>query len=98
MVKRKRTYNDLQNIHIQLKVSNMNPTNIGGELRCCGRVSSSYSTSGTCRLHLVGIMWPKQWFVISLNLFAYHAIFKYEHDVGEINFVLWWYSIKTLIH
>ena len=33
-----------------LRSSNMNPTTTGGELRCCGRVSSSCSTSGTRRI------------------------------------------------
>ena len=43
--KDKRTNNDLQNIHIKLK-SNTNPTENRCELRCSGRASSSYSTSG----------------------------------------------------
>jgi len=30
------------------------PLKTGGELRCSGRVSSSYSTSGTHRVNLVG--------------------------------------------
>jgi hypothetical protein len=29
------------------------PLKTGGELRCSGRVSSSFSTSGTCRVNLV---------------------------------------------
>jgi hypothetical protein len=37
--KDKRTNNDLQIIHIKLKSRNPNPTKIGGELRCSGRVS-----------------------------------------------------------
>jgi hypothetical protein len=36
--------NDLQNIHIKLKDEVTLKT--GGELRCSGRVASSYSTSG----------------------------------------------------
>jgi hypothetical protein len=45
--KNKRTNNDLQNIHIKLKTSNMNPTQM---LR---KSSSSCSTSGTYRVNLV---------------------------------------------
>jgi len=47
MAKRKRTNNDLQNIHIKNeRSSNTNPTKDRGKLRCSGRVSSSCSTSG----------------------------------------------------
>jgi len=45
--KYKRTNNDLQNIHIKLKLKT------GGELRCSGRVGSSCSTNGTRRVNLV---------------------------------------------
>ena len=45
---RKEKNNDLQNT----KLSNMNPTKNGGELRCVGSVSSSCSTCGTSRVTL----------------------------------------------
>ena len=51
--KDKRTNNDLQNMHIKLKISNTNPTKTRGELGCSGRVSSSCSTSDTRRVNLV---------------------------------------------
>jgi hypothetical protein len=41
----KKTNSDLQNIHIKLKIEY--------ELKCSGRVSSSWSTSGTRRVNLV---------------------------------------------
>jgi intein-encoded DNA endonuclease-like protein len=44
----KRTSNDLQNIAQKTKdrVTRI-PLKTGGELRCCGRVSNSFYTSGT---------------------------------------------------
>ena len=48
--KDKRTNNDLQNIHIKLKIE---PTKNGGERRCSGRVSSSFSNSDTRCVNLV---------------------------------------------
>ena len=36
--KYKRTNNDLQNIHIKLKIEKTNPLKTGGELMCSGRV------------------------------------------------------------
>jgi hypothetical protein len=49
--KDKGTNNDQQNIHIKLKDrGTRNKKKTGGELRCFGRVSSSCSTSGTCRV------------------------------------------------
>ena len=50
MKKSKRTNNDLQNIHIKLKIE---PTKNGGERRCSGRVSSSCSNSDTRCVNLV---------------------------------------------
>jgi hypothetical protein len=38
--------------HIE-RSSNKNPTKTGGELRCSGRVGSSFSTSGTSRVNLL---------------------------------------------
>jgi len=52
MAKRKRTNNDLQNIHIKDRVTR-NPLKTGGKLRWPGRVGSSCSTSGTHRVNLV---------------------------------------------
>ena len=34
----KRTHNDLQNIHIKLKIDYTNPTKHRGKLRCSGRI------------------------------------------------------------
>ena len=48
--KYKKTSNDRQNIHIKLKIEQHKPHEKLGELRCSGRVSSSCSTSGTCRV------------------------------------------------
>jgi hypothetical protein len=48
--KYKKTSNDRQNIHIKLKIERHKPHENPGELRCSGRVSSSCSTSGTCRV------------------------------------------------
>jgi hypothetical protein len=53
--KYKRTNNDLLNIHIKLRSSNTNLTKNGGELRCSGRVSSSWSTNFD---YPFGIFWP----------------------------------------
>ena len=47
MAKRKRTNNDLQNIHIKLKIEQHEPTKTEGELRCSGRVSISCFIGGT---------------------------------------------------
>jgi hypothetical protein len=51
----KRTNYDLQNIHILLAKYRVTRTTLttGGELRCSGRVGSSWSTSGPRRLNLV---------------------------------------------
>jgi len=47
MAKTKRTNNDLQNItHITKVLVTRTPLESGGELRCSGWVSSSWSTSG----------------------------------------------------
>ena len=51
--KYKRTNNDLQNIHIKLKIEYHEPNKNRSELRCSGRVGSSCSTSGTRRVNLV---------------------------------------------
>jgi len=52
--KYKMTNNDLQNIHIKLKIEyTRTPLRTGGELGCSGRVSSSCSTSGTRRVNIV---------------------------------------------
>ena len=51
--KYKRTNNDLQNIHIKLKIEKHEPIKTRGELRCPGRVSKSCSTSDSRRVNLV---------------------------------------------
>jgi len=53
MAKSNSTNNDLQYIYIRLKSSNTNPTKNQGRTRVLGRVSSSCSTSYTCRVTLV---------------------------------------------
>jgi Fic family protein len=50
--KYKRTNNDLQNIHIKLKIEKHEPIKTRGELRCPGRVSKSCSTSDSRRVDL----------------------------------------------
>ena len=40
-------------LHRQQKVEQLKSTKTGGELMCCGRISSSCSTSGTRRVTLV---------------------------------------------
>jgi hypothetical protein len=52
--KYKRTNNDLQNININTKYRvTRTPLKTRRELRCSGRVGSSFSTSGTSRVNLV---------------------------------------------
>ena len=52
--KDKKTNNDLQNTtHKTKDGATTNPTKRRGELRCSGRVSTSCSTSGTCRVNLI---------------------------------------------
>ena len=51
--KYKGTNNDLQNIHIKLKIELHEPIKTEGELRCSGRIGSSCSTSDTRRVDLV---------------------------------------------
>jgi hypothetical protein len=54
MAKRKRTNNDLQNItYKSTDRVKQTPLKIGDERRCCRRVSSTCSTSGTGRINLV---------------------------------------------
>ena len=50
--KYKRTNNNLQNTHKTKHRVTRTPIKNRGELRCCGRVSSSCSTSGTRRVNL----------------------------------------------
>jgi len=53
MVKINRTNNDLQHTTHKTKDRlTRTPLETGGELRCSGKVSSSCSTSGTCRVKL----------------------------------------------
>jgi len=64
--------------------NNTNPTKKRGELRCSGRVSSSCSTSDTCRVNLVtnpviSHEWGKDWevlgfFFVSVNVVQYFVI------------------------
>jgi hypothetical protein len=51
--KYERTNNDLQNTKKTTDRVTRTPLKTGGELRCFGKVSSSCSTSGTCRINLV---------------------------------------------
>ena len=51
--KYKRINNDLQNIHIKLKIVTRTPLKPGGELMCSGMIDSSCSTSDTCRVKLL---------------------------------------------
>ena len=52
--KYKRTNNDLQNITHKTKDRlTRTPLKTGGEIRCSGGMSSSFSTSGTHRVNLV---------------------------------------------
>jgi hypothetical protein len=46
--KYKRTNKDLQNIHINNRSSNTNPTKNRGELRCSGRVTPLVSSNSSC--------------------------------------------------
>ena len=55
MKKDKRTINDLQNIHIK-PVTRTPLKTEGDELRCFGRVGSSYSSSGTSYVKLTYLM------------------------------------------
>jgi hypothetical protein len=61
------------------------PLNTGGELRQSGRVSSSYSTSGTRRVILVSIIWP-----LTLNRWLT------EHVVSSIMWCPLLFSPKTM--
>ena len=51
--KDKSKHNDLQNIHKTKDRVTAIPLRTGGELSCPGRVGSSCSTSGICRVNLV---------------------------------------------
>ena len=72
----------------------MNPLKTWGELGCSGRVSSSYSTSGT---HLVNLVQEIQ------LLFLYRFLFKkpqFHRGGGQVCFQneQAWKSFKTLVN
>jgi hypothetical protein len=66
------------------RLSSTNPTNIGGELRCSGRVSSSCSTSDSRRVNLVtNPRFPKQvlLFHSCINCFRFIPINNTDADL-----------------
>ena len=80
----KRTNSDLQNIHIKLKIEY--------ELKCSGRVSSSWSTSGTRRVNLVtnpviSHEWGKDREVFTRSG-TYHLWHRYSIAVNQVKSVV----------